>query len=387
MPSEAVIEVARRLQRARQRRGIEPVELEQRLILGPGWISAFESGDHLPSLDMLLAILSELDLSPSRFFSGLNPADSGIHAERMLHAEPDGEDVLLQFPYGQHDAIYRLTGASPDEVELIIGGLRDDLARLADPPPNESEAIKTDAVASAFLRSVRQWPQANPSDLWWFLVYRAYCDPFNHPAMFARLDLPQSWKRTAGWALEEVLVRFYADSLKQNKINLFIAQGNRKAALLSQVDIEGRLEADKVDVLLTGHRDGHEVCFGVVHVKSSFAERRTDDVPLSQALIAAGYASPLWTMDCKSTPAESPFNKGELGFTLEPEKDRRSAKRRDVEDDGYFSACFSYNQNTNPTPTGQEAAARVMVCDFRNPNDAFSEFVVRSWRNFRRREA
>ena len=200
MPSEALIEVARRLRQARRSRRIEPEELERRLILGPGWISAFESGDHVPSLDMLLALIAELDLSPSRFFRGLSLSETRAQAERKLLVEPDGEDVLLRFPYGEHDATYRLAGASRDEVESIIGGLRDDLARLADPPPNESQAIKADAVATAFLRSVRQWPHANPSDLWWFLVYRAYCDPFNHPAMFARLDLSQSWKRTAGWA-------------------------------------------------------------------------------------------------------------------------------------------------------------------------------------------
>jgi len=57
------------------------------------------------------------------------------------------------------------------------------------------------------------WPHANPSDIWWFVVSRAYHDPFNHPAHYARLDLGQSWKRTGGWALEEVLVRHYGPAL------------------------------------------------------------------------------------------------------------------------------------------------------------------------------
>lgn len=50
-----------------------------------------------------------------------------------------------------------------------------------------------------------------------------------------------------------------------------------------------------------------------------------------------------------------------------------------VEDDGYFSACFSYNKNTKPTPTGQKSKARVIVCDFRSPDDAFSQFIIQSW--------
>jgi hypothetical protein len=123
-----------------------------------------------------------------------------------------------------------------------------------------------------------------------------------------------------------------------------------------------------------------------VHVKASFAERRTDDVPMSRSLVHAGYASPLWTMDCKAAPSARPVNKGELGPVLIPGKpDRRSAKRKDIEDDGYFSACFSYNRDTRPTPPRQRATARVRVCDFSHPeDDAFVRFVVRAWRRFQR---
>src|SRR5690606_6534554 len=118
-----------------------------------------------------------------------------------------------------------------------------------------------------------------------------------------------------------------------------------------------RLEHDKVDVVLSGRYDGEERCFGVVHVKASFAERRTDDVPMSAALTRAGYASPLWTMHAKAMPSRHPINKGELGRPLTPGSSTGSAKRKDIELDGYFSACFSYNTNTAPTPPGQTAEA------------------------------
>jgi hypothetical protein len=136
---------------------------------------------------------------------------------------------------------------------------------------------------------------------------------------------------------------------------------------------------------LVGVTDTGPVCFGVVHVKASFAERRTDDVPMSKALVEAGYCSPLWTMDCKSSPSPLPINRGELG----PAKptigvDRRSAKRKDIEDDGYFSACFSYNRNTVPTPATQDAAGRIMICDFTNPSDdAFVKFIQAEWERFK----
>lgn len=165
---------------------------------------------------------------------------------------------------------------------------------------------------------------------------------------------------------------------------MFIAQRDEKERLIKQLHVRERLEADKVDVLLTGKCKGVEQCFGVVHVKASFAERRTDDVPMSKALVDAGYVSPLWTMDCKSTPSAMPNNRGELGEPKDAKSDLRSAKRKDIEDDGYFSACFSYNRNTKTTPAGQNAKARVIVCDFQSPDDAFSHFIVTNWKKRRR---
>ncbi len=381
--SRTLIAIAARLREARTRARMEPEELEKRLIIGPGWVASFEAGLAVPSLDMLLALLGQLDVDPARFFDGIELPASGAAAERQLYAERDGDDLLLRFRYAEHDATYRLQEARLSDLEAVLQELRDGLSPLANAPVAGETAVKTNAVAGAFLKSVQLWPHANPSDLWWFLVYRAYCDPFNHPAKFARMDLAQSWKRTGGWALEEVLVRFYGAFLRTKGINVFVARGQRKADLLSQLRVSERLEPDKVDVLLSGTMSRDERCFGVVHVKSSFAERRTDDVPLSRALVRAGYSSPLWTMDCKSGPSKAPVNKGELGPTRERGVDRRSAKRKDIEDDGYFSACFSYNLNTVPTPARQRAKARVFVSDFTHPDDEFARFVVGEWERFR----
>ena len=229
------------------------------------------------------------------------------------------------------------------------------------------------------------WPNANPSDIWWFIVNRAYCDPFNHPARFARMSFDQSWKRTGGWALEEVLVRHYGPFLKKHDIQLLIGTADEKAHYLRQLKgVTARMEADKIDVLLLGHHNNQKRLFGVVHVKASFAERRTDDEPMSKALVEAGYVSPLWTMDCKSSPSESPINRGELGALkdLKSGHDVRSAKRKDIEDDGYFSACFSYNRRTRPTAPEQRAKGRIHVCDFSNPDDVFSRFIIDGWRTF-----
>lgn len=360
----------------REEAGLSPADLEERLILGPGWITRFEEGQTTPTLGMLLAIIGVLGRNLGELLARVPQAPPESGFERAIRAERSGNDLNILFQYGDYDATYTLPRATLEEFEAVVKTLRDGLSRLAAAEPQYGEAIKTDSVASAFLKAVTAWPHANPSDLWWFLISRAYGDPFNHPAHFARLDFTQSWKRTGGWALEEVAVRHYGPFLKTMGVNILIAPAEVKERLLSTVRIRDRLESDKIDVLLTDGAGDAERFFGVVHVKASFAERRTDDVPMSRALIKAGYASPLWTMDCKSFPSVKPINRGELGEALCRGGDARSAKRKDIEKDGYFSACFSYNQNTLPTPRRQKARSRIYVCDFNNPNDVFAQFIV-----------
>ena len=370
-----------RLKLLREKAGIPSSELEERLILGPGWIERFERGETTPSLDMLVAILYAIGSDFSALVSGIKDHPESAEIERHIYVIQDQNDLKVHFKYANYDAIYRLKDATTEQFEKVIKTLRNGLSRLSGSSSN-NEAIKTDSVAKAFLAAVKVWPRANPSDLWWFIVYRAYCDPYNHPAQFARLDFTQSWKRTGGWALEEVLVRHYGPFLNPYGIELLIATTEEKERYLQSIRVAERLEADKMDVLLIGIKKGAKHIFGVAHVKASFAERRTDDVPMSKALVKAGYTSPLWTMDCKSFPSENPVNKGELGDNLGKGEDNRSSKRKDIEDDGYFSACFSYNTNTNPTPPKQKSKARIHVCNFNNPDDAFSKFIIESWRNF-----
>lgn len=359
--------------------GLTQEQLEEKLILGPGWINRFENGEITPTIDVLLAILHQTGHTLADLLQGLPKNSSPTNIERSIYAERSGNDVLVRFKYANFDSEYILPNSTIEQFETVIKTMRDGLARLATADSPVAEAYKADSVADTFLKAVAIWPKANPSDIWWFVVYRAYCDPYNHPAKYARMDLQQSWKRTGGWALEEILVRHYGPFLKKKKINLFIADSERKNTFIKKFNIKERLEADKVDVLLTTtNTHGEEIPLGVVHVKASFAERRTDDVPMSQSLIKAGHVSPLWTMDCKSTPATHPINKGELGVA----SGERSAKRKDIEDEGYFSGCFSYNQNTQASANDLPTEKQIYICDFSNPDDSFSKFVIKRCQRF-----
>lgn len=388
---QSVKRVLDKLRQVRERAGVSARDLEQRLILGAGWIDKFESGEAIPSIDVLMAILHALGASLNSIAGELDDiaADedtSGLGIERPIFAEPAAEnaaDLMVRFRYADHDAAYRLVNATVEQFDAVLLEMRNGLARLVAVDEERGQAIKVEAVANTFLTAMRLWPTANPSDLWTFVVSRAYYDPFNHPARYSRLNLDQSWKRTGGWALEDIFVRHYGPFLERNAVRMFIASTERKRTLLGQMKVTARMESDKVDVLLTGDIDGTERCFGVCHVKASFAERRTDDVPMSHALVQAGYCSPLLTMDCKSGPSAAPHNRGELGVVLGTGIDGRSAKRKDIEDDGYFSACFSYNFNTVRTPPAQRARARIYVCDFSNPDDEFSRLVLAEWERFR----
>ncbi|MCX5639058.1 MAG: helix-turn-helix domain-containing protein [Planctomycetota bacterium] len=370
------------MKQLREETKITPAELDDKLILGPGWIERFETGQTIPSMGLILAILRILRKTPNELFGRITVDDIPGDFERKLYAVQDGRDLLINFDYAKHDAQYRLVNATIEQFDFVVKTLRDGLSVLTEPDDEKGQAVKKDAVANAFLAAVKQWSHANPSDIWWFLIYRAYCDPFNHPARFARLDFEQSWKRTGGWALEEVMVRHYAPFLKKNGIKIWTPSIEEKKRLLKTIRTSERLEADKVDVVLSGDTKQGDVFFGVVHVKASFAERRTDDVPMSRVLIAAGCTSPLWTMDCKSIPSTNPVNRSELGDSLTQERDKRSAKRKDIEDDGVFSACFSYNSNTVPTPPAQKAKSRIYTCNLTNSDDAFSRFIVNEWLHF-----
>jgi len=365
----AFASLLKKLTALRQAAGFSKEDVEKKLVLGPGWVERFETGDKLPSLATLVALLNLYEVKISDFFESVELTDDIFISDRHLTARSSGNNLILTFQLGKYQAEVELEDATIEEFNAILLTLRDYLA----------SSTASEAIVASFLKSVETWPHLNPSDLWYFFISRAYQDDFNHPASSAGKDWSQSWKRAGGWSLEAIFLEHYNPFLKKHGIELQMPEPALKQKYLDQMDILGHAGVEKADVIVVGTtRDEGEVAYGVVHVKASFAERRTDDIPLSKELIQGNYASPLVTMDCKATPAERPFNKGELGETQDSGK-KVSSKRLDIERERAFDAVFSYNTNTLPTPPGANVSARIYVCGFEDPDDPFSQYLIRKW--------
>ncbi len=352
------------VRRLREALGLTQADLAEASELDRSYIGGVERGERNPALNAIVRLSSALNVPPRDLFEGVGEDGPRTDDPNAMRAIPSDDGLLIRFKYDQYDAQYPLIGATPSEFSDVLAVLTRGL---------KSGTSRSDAVARAFLRAVKTWPDANASDLWTFVISRAYSDRSNHPSANARLNLEQSWKRASGWALERILVAHYAPFLLMNGISVKMSSKAEKTTLLGGVD-DSRINPDKADILLSYDLEGETRLLGAVHVKASIAERRTDDVPMSRALLETGHLSVFWTMDSKSFPAARPVNSGEFGDLREG---RVSEKRRDFEEHGHFSACFSYNRNTMPTEAS-DAVPRIFVCDFTSPNDPFSQFLVRA---------
>ena len=82
------------------------------------------------------------------------------------------------------------------------------------------------------------------------------------------------------------MVAHYSDFLAQHGIEL--TKVNAKESLAA-MGLEGRIPLDKIDLFILARRSSSIVPLGVIHIKSSLAERRTDDVPASELILRQGY--------------------------------------------------------------------------------------------------
>lgn len=365
--------ISNRIRELREAQELTQEKLAHDANSDPATLSKIESGKRNITIKTLADIIAALKTTPKDFFSSdafaaipLSPTDT-IQSE-FLSFEQTETGLRLLFPCGSHEAHFDFDGLEAQTVESAVLQLRSGLQQ-------KHEGHMSDAISSSFLLIVRKHKNFNPSDVWRYIIYRAFLDPKNHPPEDAEKDFNQSFKRTSGWALERIIHSHYSPYLQ--KYDVFIDNLNAKR-YLTLMGVENEVNEDKVDMFIYGMHEKNVVPIGIIHVKASIAERRTDDVPASQRIIKAGFISLFVTMDTKDKPSSTPFNKGEYGQPLE-NKGKSSNKRRDIEIEGYFSGVFSFNANTIESPVKTNSGSRIVNIDFSDPNDAFTQFILARW--------
>ena len=166
-----------RLREIRESKGVSPQQLEETLILGPGWIERFEAAQAWPSLDALVSILGALGSGLEGLVAGCLQHFSRSRCAARCTPSSRARILLIKFRYAQHDASYTLPRATEGEFNQVMRVLRDGLARLVEVGKEQREAQKATAVADSFFEAVRLWPHANPSDLWYLVIARGLLRP------------------------------------------------------------------------------------------------------------------------------------------------------------------------------------------------------------------
>jgi BsaWI restriction endonuclease type 2 len=211
-----------------------------------------------------------------------------------------------------------------------------------------------EAILRALKLSLDRFPEVNPSDLYHHVVYRLY-------------------------------LRHYNPLLNPSGVYVkWLSNDASRSAALSEMGISGEVGGSKLDIALYGDINGKRLIFGGIHAKASLAERVSDDVPCSIAMMKRGLASYLVTLDAKSFPPPSGdlVNRGELGSPDSP-----SDKRNYIESHGSFSACFSYNLRTVPSNSNTISGRKIHVSTFNRQTDPLVGIVLADWKNYQARIA
>ena len=236
----------------------------------------------------------------------------------------------------------------------------------------ERERQAASGIAKGFASIVELCPRTNPSDLWWHVVYRH---------LLASGWSDNRWKRVSGYALERTLSRIYEPRLAAHGLRMIpYPTGKARVALR---DMGVAIAPSKADLFLEGDDADTWLAFGVAHVKASIAERIQDDVPASTAIMEAGFASIILTMDAKAYPPPhgNCVNYGELGGRSVG-KDQPRIKRDYVEVHGQFDGLFSFNLRTPESPPQTPSGKRIHTLSLSEPQpDKLVRFLLERWRS------
>jgi hypothetical protein len=339
--------------------------IESNMRIATGWINRIESGENCP-LDLIFGYARAIDIDMDNFGSKL--ANSiGFNPGWNIVSVNDTRSHF-HFDYAGHPASITIP-ASESSLRTAINNFVTTL----------NSHRKAIGVATGFIGLVRDLPGVNPAEIWGLIIQRLYTIPYSwEPANLSQGgDLSQSWKRSAGWALEEVVVRRYSAALLLHGITI-----SKDTSDIREFSRHLGINESKPDVVLYSEIEQDEITrknwIGALAVKASVAERRDDDVPWASEVMNAGLIVPYVTMDVKSYPGRAPSVDGEYKENWNGVgEDGRNAKRSDVEDDGVFSGVFSFNTNTIPTHSGYpQPGNRIFSIIWSNQNDELLQFIL-----------
>lgn len=231
-----------------------------------------------------------------------------------------------------------------------------------------------DAIFQAMALAITRFPNVNPSDLYHHVVYRIYLRDYT------KTQADRSWVRAGGEAFELFLETHYNAILEPKGIFVkWLLNDALRVSALNEMGIQSEVGGSKLDIALYGMRNGEPVIFGGIHAKASLAERVSDDVPCSEAMMRKGLSSYLVTLDAKSFPPPTGdlVNRGELGSLANP-----SDKRAYIESHGSFNACFSYNLRSVPSRGKTQSGSLIHVSTFNPKKDPLPVVVSKSWEDF-----
>jgi transcriptional regulator with XRE-family HTH domain len=287
-----------------------------------------------------------------------------------IESHPNG--VLQKYAYRGKVLTLLLEGITRDQyltVEREVSGIFSALNA-------ERPSLKNrEAIVNAFEFAISAMPDLNPSDVYQQIIYRFYLREYK------KSKPDQSWVRAGGEAMELFVERHYTPILLPKGVHIkALISGAEKAKALQEMGLKGKVGDSKLDVVLYGEDQGRLKLFGGIHCKASLAERVSDDVPCSVAMMRGGYYSVLYTFDSKSFPPPQGdlVNRGELGSHTQP-----SDKRKYIEEHGSFDACFSYNLRSNPSVLPTRSGKQIYVCSLRPQDDLFPSHVLAAWFRFR----
>lgn len=365
----------RELVRLREEKGETQTSLSAKINKPQSYLGKIESFERRLDVIELLDILEALQVAPKLFFQRVGwiprtEINKAVPIRASVESTLNG--VVMNLVLADFIHKVELDGIGVDEYLRLEESISSLFAKL-----NLADNVlkNRDAIIQALTLCFDQHPAVNPSDLYHQVIYRLYLREYYLTAT------EQSWVKSGGDAIQLFCCKHYNTLLKQQGISV-IRLSNKALSIksLNEMGIHGKVGNSKLDIALYGTLNNEQVLFGGIHVKASLAERVSDDVPCSEAMMRAGYLSCLFTFDAKSFPPPNGdlVNRGELGSPESP-----SDKRLYIEKHGSFSGCFSYNLRTIPSLTETVSGRRIFVSKL-DHTDPLPQFILEFWESFKK---